>query len=242
MFTQPKTASCRELSAEVIAERIAHFGPLASGAHEPNGEACVMEAVAFVAGEPWSDHPQCACPVISIFLRAWNDALPDDERDQLLRPLIPRLINTRGSTALEKRRALMAADWLIRVHTPAWLRLAGLTAHADALSALPEITDMTQMPSIRGPIEAARRDADAAGDAAVATAVAAAVASARTVAVAVAVAVAWAALSTTRREVQQSTLALINRMIDAKEGAYLGNLLPPLPPGRAHVHAEGMSR
>ena len=238
----PKTASHTELSAEVIAERIAHFGPLASGSHQPNGEACVMEAVAFVAGEPWSDHPECACPVISIFLRAWNDALPDNDRDQLLRPLIPRLINTRGSTALENRRSLMAADWLIRVHTPAWLRLAGLTAHADALSALPEITDMAQVPSIRGPIEAARRDAaaawaaawDTAGDAARAaawdTAGAAAAAAAWAAARAAAWdaagdaawdaagdaagAAAWAALSATRLELQQSALALVERMID----------------------------
>ena len=133
-----------------------------------------MEAVAFVAGEPWSDHPECVCPVIGAFLRAWNDGLPDDERDILLRPLVLRLIGTRGSPALESRRSLMAADWLARVHTPAWLRLANLNDAAAALEALPEIIAMTQVPSIRGPIEAARRDADAAGDAAWAAAGAAA--------------------------------------------------------------------
>ena len=147
-------------------ERLAHFGPLAAGAHEPNGKACVMEAVSFVAGEPWSDHPECACPVISSFLRSWNDGLPDDERDALLRPLIPRLIGTRDFAALETRRSFMAADWLVRVHTPAWLRLAKLNAAAVALEALPEITDVAQIPSIRGRIVAARRDADAAGAAA----------------------------------------------------------------------------
>src|SRR6185312_1080415 len=143
------------------------LGPLKRGAHEgPDDGACIMEAVAYVAGEKWSDAPKCACPVISAFLRAWNDSLGDDERDTLLRPLIPQLINTKGSKALERRRALMAADWLVRVHTPAWLRLAKLDAHADALAALPEITDMAQMPLIRGPIEAAQRDAAAAWDAA----------------------------------------------------------------------------
>jgi hypothetical protein len=150
------------LTPEQITERLAHFGPLEVGSHSVNSKACVMEAVAFVAGEAWSDHPECSCPVISAFLRAWNDALPDDERDSLLRPLIPRLIGTRGTASLERRRSLMAADWLVRTHTPAWLRLAGLTTHADALSGLPEITDMAQIPSLRGSIEAAQRDADAA--------------------------------------------------------------------------------
>src|SRR6185437_13825458 len=97
------------------------LGPLKSGAHEgPDDGVCIMEAVAYVAGEPWSDQPECACAVISVFLRAWNDALPDDERDALLRPLIPLLVGTKGTKALEHRRSLMAADWLVRVHTPAW--------------------------------------------------------------------------------------------------------------------------
>lgn len=47
---------------------------LKSGSHKaPNNglvDACVMEAVAYVAGEKWSDHPGCACPVISAFLRS----------------------------------------------------------------------------------------------------------------------------------------------------------------------------
>src|SRR6185312_7529546 len=135
------------------------LGPLKSGAHKgPDDGACIMEAVAYVAGEKWSDAPKCACPVISAFLRAWNDALPDDERDTLLRPLIPQLINTKGSKALERRRALMAADWLVRVHTPAWLRLAKLDAHADALASLPEIIDMAQCPSLMPALQAAQRD------------------------------------------------------------------------------------
>jgi hypothetical protein len=41
---------------------------LESGVHDPPVNslvhACVMEAVAFAAGEPWSDHPECASPVI----------------------------------------------------------------------------------------------------------------------------------------------------------------------------------
>ena len=163
---------------------------LKAGAHSPDSTFCVMEAVAFVAGEPWSDHPACACPVIGAFLRSWNDSLRTDaERNRLLKPLIPDLVGSKSTKAVEERRALLCADWLVRVHTPAWLRLAGLTVHADALEALPEITAFAQVPSIRGTISAARDEAykarAAAGD----------------------------ALQPTVRHLQDSALALIKRML-----------------------------
>ena len=135
---------------------------LAVGSHEnPDDGMCVMEAVSYMAGEPWSDSPQCASPVIAAFLRTYNDGVDEAER-QKLKQYIPRLIGTRGSDAIEERRALIAADWIVRVHTPVWLRLAGLTAQADALSSLPEIISMAQCPSIQSAINAARRDASAA--------------------------------------------------------------------------------
>ena len=147
-------------------ERLASVTVLSSGAHSaPNGEvmACVMEAAAFVAGEPWSDHPECTCPVIAAFMRGWNDGLPSDEdRTRLLLPFVPKIVGTKGSEALEERRQLMAADWLVRVHTPVWLRLAGLKDQAATLEALSEITSLAQAPSLRGPLEAVRKDAAAA--------------------------------------------------------------------------------
>ncbi|HWC30714.1 MAG TPA: hypothetical protein VG845_11600, partial [Dehalococcoidia bacterium] len=66
---------------------------LDAGGHKPDGEFCVMEAVAYVAGEPWSDSPECASPVLGAFLRSWNDTL-DDETRQLLKPYVPRLVGT----------------------------------------------------------------------------------------------------------------------------------------------------
>jgi hypothetical protein len=236
---------------QIIEERLAKITALQSGAHDPNGnghvEACAMEAVAFIAGEAWSDHPECACPVISAFMRTWNDSLPDEERTALLLPLVPLLVGTRGSKALEERRSLMAADWLVRVNTPAWLRLAGLTAQADMLAGLPEITSMAQVPSLRAPLEAVRNDAAAAWAAARDAAWAAARAAARDAAWAAARAAArdaawaaardaawaaawaaardaaWAAaterLAETKRELQLSAVDLVKRMIAAEEPA-----------------------
>lgn len=114
---------------------------LSTGSHASIEDGvCVMEAVSFVAGEPWSDHPTCASLVIGDFLRTWNDAMTDDDR-QMLVPLIPRLIGTAGSEADELTRSWLAIDWYCRVLAPAWLRLAGLTAEADAIEATAPIVD-----------------------------------------------------------------------------------------------------
>ena len=119
---------------------------LKNGNHTANtdGELCVMEAVSYIAGEPWSDHPQCACPVITAFLVSWNDALPTDaDRDRLLKPLIPKLVGSRSSAAVAERRSYLALDWLIRVHAPKFLDLVpALAEHATALRGLEQIADL----------------------------------------------------------------------------------------------------
>jgi len=67
---------------------------LVAGAHSPaEGKACVMEVVSMLYGEPFSDAPACACPVLSAFARRFNDWLTDEER-QLLWPFTLRLGNT----------------------------------------------------------------------------------------------------------------------------------------------------
>src|SRR5690348_9382060 len=112
---------------------------LYSGSHPPEAGFCVMEAVAYVAGEPWSDSPQCACPVLSGFMRNWNDSL-DDATRQRLKPYIPRLIGTRDGNDL--RRSWMAFDWLTRECGPAFMDLTpALAEHAARLRAPPEIVD-----------------------------------------------------------------------------------------------------
>ena len=202
---------------EILQDRLSEVMgiELLSGGHSQNDKhrMCVMEAVAYIAGEPWTDAPACACPVICAFMQAWNDSLPDAERTALLRPLIPRLVGTRSTKEIEVRRSFMAADWLVRTHTSAWLRLAGLATQADMLATLPEITGMAQVPSIRGPLEAARSYVAAARDAAWIAAEAAAVDAA------------WAAavdavgekLRPVKEQLQASALALVERMIAANK-------------------------
>ncbi len=162
---------------------------LLKGSHEVGKEMCAMEAAAYIAGENWTDSPECVCPVISQFMRSWNDGLPSNEdRDRLLKPLLPKVIGTRNK-ALEERRSYMALDWLIRVHTPRFLDLTdSLKTHAKALRDLDKITNLagaTAAGKLTRAAWAAARDVardvarDAAGDAARAAAGDAARAAAR---------------------------------------------------------------
>lgn len=136
---------------------------LSIGAHASIEDgACPMELAGWFAGEKWSDCPQCVCPVIGTFVRTWNDALAGDERARLLLPIIPRLVGTRGSEKLEKCRAFMAADWLLRVNAPTWLALAGFTASAGALASGPEIASIKQISSLQESLQAIRQKVAAA--------------------------------------------------------------------------------
>jgi hypothetical protein len=181
--TLPDVLSLDDLNARV----------LAVGEHNDRSDGlCVMEAAAWVAGEPHSDHPQCVCPVIGAFLRNWNDAMTDDEtRTQLLRPLVPVVLNTRSTKKIELQRSYLALDWLARVQAPAWLSLRDdLKAHAVALRGLAPLTDAKSCRAAQAALAAAR---DAAGDAAWAAAWDAAWAAARDAARDAAWAAAWAA-------------------------------------------------
>ena len=42
--------------------------------------ACFMELASFLAGERWSDHPQCTHPLLASVARMVNDATSDDAR------------------------------------------------------------------------------------------------------------------------------------------------------------------
>lgn len=183
---------------------------LKAGSHASIDDgACLLEAVSYVAGEPWSDQPECVCPVLAAFGRAWNDALDDDTRNRLLRPLIPRLIGTRSTPDMQDRRAFMAADWVARTYTPVWLRAAGLNDDAAALATLPELSSAQLCKAVMPTIRNAQKNADAAWDAAGAAARAAA----RAAAWAAAGDAAGDALLGTVAELQASALDLFERMI-----------------------------
>jgi hypothetical protein len=113
---------------------------LKAGTHASADDGmCVMEAVAYFAGEPFSDQPQCVSPVISAFMRSWNDSLDDSSR-QRLKAYVFRVMGTNTGASNEEQRAWLAIDWLVRTYAPTWFDLAGLKEYASALRGLPELT------------------------------------------------------------------------------------------------------
>jgi hypothetical protein len=152
-------------------DRLRYLEPLQLGRgwHGPpsNGlvDACVMEAVSYVAGEPFSDHPACASPILTSFLISWNDNLNDTDR-QMLKPYIPRLVGTNTGKRHEEVRAWMLTDWLARECAPAFLSAAGLTEQARMLGSLSPLKSAASARKAQPTLDTARTAAAAAWDAA----------------------------------------------------------------------------
>src|SRR5690606_26994214 len=109
---------------------------------------------------------------LGAFVRRWNDDL-DDEGRQRLKPLLPLMVGTAGD-GHDELRGWLCADWLVRVHTPAWLELAGIRDAAAALRGLPPLRDPASLGAARPTLDAAGKKARAARGAAWAAAWAAA--------------------------------------------------------------------
>src|SRR5436305_127509 len=89
---------------------------LGRGKHRsPDDGACVMELASMLAGEPFSDHPGSACRVTGAFMRAYNDAI-DDERRQDLYMYASRVVGSRSSAGVERARAGRGVEWTSELH------------------------------------------------------------------------------------------------------------------------------
>ena len=147
---------------------------LNSGSHtSPDQGMCLLEAVAYIAGEPHSAHPRCVSPILGGFGRRLNDVLPAGLRQQLI-PLIPDLPGT-ADDGHDVTRGYMALDWLVRTWLPAWLDLVP-TCRDDAvrLRELGRIVDLVSAERAGPIVRGAQQRVAAAGAAAGAAAVAAA--------------------------------------------------------------------
>ena len=132
---------------------------LSAGRHRsPKRGACFMEFASFLAGERWSDHPNCTDPTLAALARAVNDTIRDGRRSELV-PDIPRVIGLRGDdsrlglivalraaasalpvSSMERQRALAVAV----LATMEALALHGIndpSPRADALRALAQVPD-----------------------------------------------------------------------------------------------------
>ena len=113
---------------------------LTRGTHgDPEGGLCLMEAVAFFAGERHSDHPECVSPELGAWGREVNDAMPTDRRQEL-KAFIPEMVGTAGD-GRDEVRAFMCDDFAVRVMAPMALDATKLREQAEWLRELPEIVD-----------------------------------------------------------------------------------------------------
>ena len=92
---------------------------LSSGSHDAEqGEACVMEYVSLLAGEQWSDRPECTHPLLAHEARTTNDLLRDGDRSRLV-PLIGRLFGTTDdSPELRARLRIAQARQVVALIEP----------------------------------------------------------------------------------------------------------------------------
>jgi hypothetical protein len=100
---------------------------LSRGKHRnPRKGACFMEFASLLAGEPWSDQPDCTHPLLAALARDVNDHVGDEARREIA-PLVPEVIglNLRDPTidALLAREVALAA---LPIASPSRQRVAAV--------------------------------------------------------------------------------------------------------------------
>lgn len=93
---------------------------LSAGSHDPgDGRACLMEYVSLLAGEAWSDRPECTHEILAHEARTTNDLLRDGDRPRLV-PLIGRLFGTaEDSSDLRAHLRIEQAQHVLELLEPA---------------------------------------------------------------------------------------------------------------------------
>ncbi|MEP6527707.1 MAG: hypothetical protein ABJA86_11150 [Nocardioidaceae bacterium] len=106
------------------------FPMLSRGKHRnPRKGACFMELASYLAGERWSDHPECTHPLLAQLARLVNDHTSDARRPELAE-LTPLVIGLKSDDIrVDARIALRAA----RVALPV---VSALRQNAMAVAAL----------------------------------------------------------------------------------------------------------
>lgn len=107
---------------------------LKRGAHKERNAFCVMELVAYINGEAWTDQPTCSPTMVTQFLRSWNDLSTQFTR-QRLKELVPHFVGCDPHPRWDDQRLHMFMDLCVRHHIGSWLRVLGYGVP------MPEIVD-----------------------------------------------------------------------------------------------------
>ena len=108
---------------------------LGQGSHETREEGvCLMELVAWLAGEQHSHFPACTSPALADYATFANDHLPDGPRQRLIN-LAPRLVGTSCPHCEENRVNTVILTMLKYTVCPA-LQARSMSTQAEELEAL----------------------------------------------------------------------------------------------------------
>jgi hypothetical protein len=119
------------------------------GGHRSRDDGlCLLEAVAYLAGELHTDKPRCVSPILGEFGRTFNDCIAK-ERRQDLKPLLPFLIGSAPDGPFredvhycdEAGRAWMINDWGIRTVMPMMLDVMAASDLAARLRSLDPVNN-----------------------------------------------------------------------------------------------------
>lgn len=90
---------------------------LCRGAGNGKNAACLMTAVSMINGRPWErDAPSCVCPSITNFAVPTNDAMSDEQRQELYGDLPWEIIGTRTDPADQLRRSQVFMGLATQLH------------------------------------------------------------------------------------------------------------------------------
>ncbi|HEY7075223.1 MAG TPA: hypothetical protein VH418_07630 [Solirubrobacteraceae bacterium] len=93
---------------------------LRPGRHvRPEDGACVVELASMLAGESFSDHPQCVSPVIAAFLRGYNDGIGDFRRQDLY-PVASEIVGSSAPAEVEAARLERCREWVRPLYRWRW--------------------------------------------------------------------------------------------------------------------------
>jgi hypothetical protein len=76
-----------------------------------------MELSSMLAGEPFTDRPECVCPVLAEFMRTYNDEV-DERRRSDLYDYASKAVGTRAGNDIERLRANMCLRWWAGLDKP----------------------------------------------------------------------------------------------------------------------------
>ena len=102
----------------------------------------LLEAVAYLSGEPHTHEPQSVCPVLGAFGECLEEEIFPSDLDELL-PYAAKLVGTRGTSDTEQRRAYHFADRAVREFAPIVLEVAGYGEMASELQSLAQVCDVS---------------------------------------------------------------------------------------------------